>query len=338
MKIKEIKIVMLVLVAMFVVTTAFLPAAMGQKNDFSLEKEYGELFLINMGHSEKLIKPIPLNNINGDLEAVSFSIKNGGYIIINVNDLSVPEFSLESNSPFSDSTKTYVYNGPLSYMEDKQGKLFSIGIENLSDEAGNPEYIYEAEIVDKDKKLSDLKTLVSMASVLSVNYGSSLDYSLKEWETTTAYPCGPIAAAITLDYFDDHHNNAFIPSQYESESYLLPYLTPNYIPQWATLPQMEQGLFYILFNNGLTSSYDTGREDNVDYDKIMSLIDSDKPSIVSLDNHPTYSDHWVVAHGYYVQTVPWVTPHYYLIVNDVWGNNNVYIFVDSYVDEMVYIE
>ncbi|NPE28009.1 hypothetical protein HNV12_08545 [Methanococcoides sp. SA1] len=128
MKTKEIRIATLTLIAMIVVTMTVVPAAMGQENDFSTEKEYGELFLTIMGQSKKLIDPIPLNNMNGDLEAVSFSIKNGGYIIINVNDLSVPEFSFEGNAPFSDTDKMYVYNGPLAYMEDKQGKLFLIGI------------------------------------------------------------------------------------------------------------------------------------------------------------------------------------------------------------------
>lgn len=52
MKSKNIKITTLTLVAMFVVTMAFVPTAMGQKNDFSLEKEYGELFLENMGIQE----------------------------------------------------------------------------------------------------------------------------------------------------------------------------------------------------------------------------------------------------------------------------------------------
>ncbi|MCM1986345.1 C39 family peptidase [Methanococcoides seepicolus] len=337
MRTKEMRIVTLTLIAMFVVIMAVVPVAMGQENEFSTEKEYGELFLKNMGQSKKLINPIPLNNINGDLEAVSFSMKDGGYIIINVNDLSVPEFSLESNSPFSDSTRTYVYNGPLAYMEDKQGKLFQIGIGDRSDEAVIPEYIYAVESVDKDKKLADLKTLDSRVSVLSVNYGSSLDYSLKEWIATTTYNCGPTAAAITLDYFDDHHNNAFIPSQYESQSALFPFLTPDYIPNDAILPQMEQGLFDILFDHGL-NSYDAESKDYVDYNKIISLINSDKPVIVGLDNHPTYGYHWVVTHGYYVETVPWVTPHYYIIVNDGAGNNNVYILVDGYVDDMVYIE
>ncbi len=336
MKTKKIKIATLTLIAMFVVTMAFVPAAMGQKNDFSLEKEYGELFLKNMGQSEKLIKPIPLNNINGDLEAVSFSIKNGGYIIINVNDLSVPEFSLENNSPFNDRTKTYVYNGPLAYMEDDQGKLYQIGIGDRSDEAVIPKHIYAVESVDKDKKLSDLKTLDSMISIQ--NYGASLDHTLKTWIATTTYDCGPTAAAITLDYFDDYHNNAFIPSQYESQSALFPFLTPDYIPNSAILPQMEQGLYDILFDHDLTSSYDTERKSYVDYNKIMSLVNSNKPSIVGLSNHPTYGKHWVVVHGYYVQTTPWVTPHYYVSLNDGWGNNNAYTLVDSCFVEMVYIE
>jgi hypothetical protein len=336
MKTKEIKIATLTLIAMFVVTMAFVPAAMGQKNDFSLEKEYGELFLKNMGQPGKLVKPIPLNNLNGDLEAVAFSIKKGGYIIINTNDLSIPEFSFENDSPFSDKTKTYVYNGPLAYMEENQGEISQIGIEKNTKETTTPEYIYAAKSIDKNKKLSDLKASESTISIQ--NYGGELDHSLKTWVATTTYDCGPTAAAITLDYLDGYHNSAFIPSQYESQSALFPYLTPSYIPTGATLPQMEQGLFYILFDHGLTSSYDADSKNYVDKNKVISLVNSDKPSIVGLNNHPTYGDHWAVVHGYYVQTTPWVTPHYYVLLNDGWGNNDVYTLIDSYFEEMVYIE
>ncbi|WP_048170535.1 hypothetical protein [Methanosarcina siciliae] len=71
---------------------------------------------------------------------------------------------------------------------------------------------------------------------------------------------------------------------------------------------------------------------------IQSLINSNKPVIVDTDNHPTFDEHWIIAHGYYVLTVPYVDPQYYIIVNNGWGDNNVNVLVDNYIDDMVYIE
>ena len=91
MRTKEIRIATLTLIAMFVATMVIVPAAVGQENEFSTEKEYGELFLNIMGESKELISPIPLNNLNGELEAVSFSMMNGGYIItVSYTHLTLP--------------------------------------------------------------------------------------------------------------------------------------------------------------------------------------------------------------------------------------------------------
>ena len=60
----------------------------------------------------------PLYNINSDLEALCFNYSPSGYVIVNVNDFSIPEFSPSSTTPFpySDSANSsYVYNGPLNY-------------------------------------------------------------------------------------------------------------------------------------------------------------------------------------------------------------------------------
>lgn len=145
------------LTAMLLVGMAFVPAVSAQANEnvgtnsendeYSIEKEYGQLFLERMGYSAKLTSPIPLKNMDDKVEVVVFSVNNEGYIIINVNDLSVPEFSMTSGSPFIDESKDYYYNGPLAYVE----------VEKLKDKKVKTAYIYKKEKVDKSKKIFDLK-------------------------------------------------------------------------------------------------------------------------------------------------------------------------------------
>jgi len=333
MRTKEMRIATLTLIAMFVATMVIVPAAVGQKNDFSTEKEYGELFLENMDQSKKLIKPIPLNNMNGDLEAVSFSMKNGGYIIINVNDLSVPEFSLEGKSPFSDSDKAYVYNGPLAYMEYKQGELFQIGTGCKSDEAVTPEYVYTVASTDKDKKLADLKALNNRMNARSIGSGS-LDDSLRTWEDDNIF-CGPIAAGITLIYFDDQHDDDFVDSSNENQDDLLSLIiNGGYIPnQGTTALTIKNGLHDYLEDQNLDDDYSADSRYSFSFSKLKSLINSDKPAIILTVNHPTYSNHWLIAHGY-VELINYK----YMIVNNGWGGNNVNVAVDGYIDDMVYID
>lgn len=64
------------------------------------------------GESEEVLNPCILKNIKGNEEAVVFDISNGGYIIVNINDLSVPEISFEGKNPY-DGCENPVYNGPL---------------------------------------------------------------------------------------------------------------------------------------------------------------------------------------------------------------------------------
>lgn len=74
------------LTAMLLVSMAVLPAVSAQANEnigtntenyeYSIEKEYGQLFLEKMGYSAKLTSPVPLKNMEDDVEAVAFSVNN----------------------------------------------------------------------------------------------------------------------------------------------------------------------------------------------------------------------------------------------------------------------
>lgn len=325
---------------MLLLSIVFVPAASAQTNEnmgindecdnFSIEKEYGELFLERMGYSINLTSPTPLKNLDNDIEAVAFSISNEGYIIINVNDLSVPEFSMTNKSPFIVGNKSYYYNGPLAYVE----------AEELKNREIKTKYIYKKEKVNKSKKLLELQEAATSAQKIQTlsSTGGSLSHSLRTWEDSSVY-CGPIAAGITLIYFDDYHDDDFVDSNYENQDDLLDLITDGYIPNQGTSTlTVTNGLDDYLVDRNLDDDYSAKSSSSFSYSKIQSLINSNKPIIVDTDNHPTFGEHWIIAHGYYVLTVPYVNPQYYIIVNNGWGDNNVNVLVDNYIDDMVYIE
>ncbi|WP_135603688.1 hypothetical protein [Methanococcoides sp. NM1] len=329
------------LTAMLLVSMAVLPAVSAQANEnigtntenyeYSIEKEYGQLFLEKMGYSAKLTSPVPLKNMEDDVEAVAFSVNNEGYIIINVNDLSVPEFSMTSGSPFVDESKDYYYNGPLAYVE----------AEKLKDKKMKTAYIYKKEKVDKSKKLSDLKkTAIETPNIqlLSSTSGSLL-HTLETWEDDNIY-CGPIAAGITLIYLDDYCNPNFVDPGYENQQDLLNLITTDYIsnsPDGVSPYGIRDGLNSYIADQNLDNSYSSyGTLFN--YNKLVSLINDNKPVIVCTLNHPTFITHATIAHGYYVLDVPYVNPQLYIVVNNGWGDNNISILVDDYLNKQVWIE
>ena len=67
--------------------------------------------------NSKLSQPIELYNPNNEVSALFFADKTGGYIIVNVDDESVPEFSpTENNKYIVNKDKRYFYNGPTTCM------------------------------------------------------------------------------------------------------------------------------------------------------------------------------------------------------------------------------
>jgi hypothetical protein len=80
-------------------------------------KEYAEEFITANNCNQKIVDAYPLYDLNDELIAVLFKL-DIGYIIINIRDLSIPEFSFVSKSIYSsDDVKKY-YNGAFEYFEE----------------------------------------------------------------------------------------------------------------------------------------------------------------------------------------------------------------------------
>lgn len=73
----------------------------------------------------KLKDPIKLYNFQNSVQALLFqSESDNGYIVVNLSDSSIPEFSPKyKNKIVLNKNIKYFYNGPLNYFEEHNGQV-----------------------------------------------------------------------------------------------------------------------------------------------------------------------------------------------------------------------
>lgn len=329
---------------------------------FGTEKKYGTAYLANLGYSVILSNPIPLYNFDYELEAVSFTIKNNGYIIVNSNDLSIPEFSLKAQNPFEKSyNKLYLYNGPLQYFEKTQDEIRNIKtnqnikINNLNKNEMN--FKYKKDKINKENKYKELikqnstrknnNDLMSITASGEYEEFYKLNVYLRQYDTSRY--CGVDGTAILLKWVDDYFAPTMVSDLIDTEKSLTDYLVNNdYIYDGGTSAfTVVNGRKY---NDYLTTTGIKGYISDhvgtypVDYipytysDIKYKIKQGNYALMVSTSAHPypTFDNHWVLPYGYakpVLQTEP-----AYLIVNDGFGNNDVYIEAsDQYFRNIIYM-
>jgi hypothetical protein len=315
-------------------------------SEYQYEKEVAISFLNSIGIEKKLVNPIMLYNLDGEEEVISYELDNGGYIIVNINDLSIPEFSLKGNRKFSEPNTKYVYNGPLAYFIENNNELVDIKTKAIlsKDEFRTK---YKKEKINKEAKFkADISkySKVPMERIINAKKNlhiTQLPKTLKTWYKSGGY-CGPIASSILFMYYDKQFDDSYVSTSKESETLID--LMINYVTTSGGDP--EDGTSYDELNDAINDYLDDYFSSNYSViykkpsyesatSKIKYCIANDKPAIVGLDNHATYGDHWVIAHGY-------VTSYAYIVVNDGWGENDVWIWSglnanDNSVDGCIYL-
>lgn len=81
-------------------------------------KQYAEDFIAENNSNEQIISTYELYNLNDEVVAMLYNLSTG-YIIVNIKDFSIPEFSFESNSCYSNDNSKKYYNGGLEYYEER---------------------------------------------------------------------------------------------------------------------------------------------------------------------------------------------------------------------------
>lgn len=282
----------------------------------NIAKTRAEMFLNSVGKPALLEEGILLKNLNGEYEAVSFSMPENGYIIVNIKDLTIPELSFENSNPY-DNVKNPIYNGVLSYYS-KVGEEFVSLKDNSSVRIEQFENVYsKEEIADKEESIRTLENTLKN-QLRHVNIERYINGSLKTWYISGGH-CGSIASAICMRYYYDYVSTNYVSS--------------GSIGQNALIALMQQyvgsgGTTYSNLDNGLDNYFNARNVNNsanaitsFSFSRVKTQINRSRPIIIGTTNHPTFGDHWIIGHGYFTSPVD----GNYVIVNNGWGNNNVWI-------------
>ncbi len=292
----------------------------------SLAEKKANSFLNSLGGKHKINNPIILKDLNDNNTAVSFSIDDKGYIIIDLKNLSVVEMSLDNNNPFL-NIKNPIFNGPLNYYQKTKKGFLSLKDDSLLQK--NEFKIVYGETKNVPKR-TDENIYYPFASTNTVKV---LSGSLKKWYID-GNNCGSIASAITMRYYYDNVNKKYVDSNKISENSLIA-LMQHYVGAGkTTYPQVVNGL-----NNYFTSrklNNFARAERGFNFNKLQNRIYNNRPVIIGTDNDQKYGNHWIIGHGYAIIRDS-VTTTNYAIVNDGWRHNNIWINIKaSSLDGLIY--
>lgn len=326
----------------FLLSVVFLivlvPPAVAQEFDTLPIQQVAEQVITDFGEYT-IAASRKLYNVSGELEAYLYSFEPIGYVIVNVNDYSVPEFSPTASCALSNlnNTSKAVYNGPLFYLEmTEQGYLRDIKTQQAVNVEDLP-FIYSARddnktlesAIDNDS-ISSTRTIISeVCSVLPPTWNSS-------------YFCGVDAVAIVLNQLHRAHYSINISSINKNDE-LQQYLVDNYyivnsgtfasdlVNGWGNYKGIN-ALFADLAMSSLYLAYYNNYSLSI-VNNMRSSFRSNYPVILGTENLPGYIDHWLIAYGYYFNDMTAA----YWIVNDGWGSNDIYVDTYSgYYDEVIF--
>ncbi len=298
--------------------------------DVELAKTRAEIFLKNVGRTSQLKDEVLLENLNGEYEAVAFTLGEKGYIIVNLKDMTIPELSFENPNPYL-NIENPVYNGTLGYYSKKGNEFVSLK-DNVSVGMEQFNKVYSKEEISNKKELVQGLEDSSKEQLRHVNIERYINGSLKTWYISGGH-CGSIACAICMRYYDDYVSTKYVASNQTDEDSLIS-LMQQYVGAGGTSTSD--------LVDGLNEYFDDRNVYNTTYSKsyfsfntIKNKINKSRPVIIDTDSHPTYGEHWIIAHGYFASKVDGD----YVIVNDGWGSNNVWLNIDSGdLDDLVYFK
>jgi hypothetical protein len=332
MKILKCTRKLLSLVIVFVMILSLSTASFALDN--SKETLYKQAKLVAnsyMQNSGSCKDPIELYNLNEEVAALFFASGTSGYVIVKLNDFSVPEYSTESNNTFiTDKNAKYYYNGPLVYLKQVNNQLLDLPGSKLlgtvqevkngmnRQAAANGMIIFGSDHKSSDKALRDarLSQVMSAKAVpLIVGYitGTVPNYSYNPNGI-----CAATASAMYARYYDIYRDNNYVPVGLETAAGVLLTITlATYIPVNAIPFQVVNGLSSYLTSQGVSSGIYAETATSMN---ISACIANNEPFVMLINNHPTYGNHYVTGYGYSFNSSA-----NYAIVNNGWGSTGVYI-------------
>jgi hypothetical protein len=275
--------------------------------------------------------PIELYNLNNEIVALYYKAIDKGYVIINIKDKRIPEFSDESNNKYISETKKNYYNGALTYLEQgSQNEIIdSKTLETINTNL-NPKDIYGT---TENIAATNLKTkTITKKSILDQSFGNVASSSKTISGTVPNYSynpdgrCGATASAMMLRYLDINYNGKIVPTKYHNDEINFIKKLTNYIPVDSSAYNVYGGIESFENDYGVSNLYLSIEYAQIG--QIVSAVNANKPFVLGLLHHPDYGNHWVCGYGYYIGQ------NDYARVNDGWGSTGVDINL-AYCDQLI---
>ena len=329
---KFIAIIMSILiVGCCLVTPASATNISKEKNNFITERV--EDFVSSRKGEDFTIKAIkPFLDEEENVISYCYFLEPVGYVIIDTG-AEVVEAAFDNTASYkaliSQEGNIY-YAGPLNYYT-RNNSCYN----NIMTKEAVPE---NAVAVSINEFTDTISTSVSYNAVNTnaLSRGSittdKLTGTLRRYSYNTGVICGSTAAAIMLMYYRDYRDSWVVPSWHDTSTgqSLIELIRPEINgdpPQGAFCSDVVRGLNFYFRWRGIADQYSatwsSGSVSATTYNAIRSLITANKPVEILINDHPTYGNHFVVAHG--VEKEIHGSTYYYIYAGDGWGSNNVLI-------------
>lgn len=269
----------------------------------------------------------------GSVIAYCYFLEPAGYIIIDTN-AEVTEAAFENTASYralvSQNDEIY-YGGPLNYFTKESQEYNDIVTNEKMQKDAAVECIKN---FDETVRLAKQEKAVSnfAAETRSTITTNKLPGKLRKYSYNTGVICGSTAAAIMLMYYRDNIDSWVVPSWHDTETgeSLIELIRPQINgdpPHGAVCSDVVRGLNYYFRWRGISNKYSSkwtsGGVNETTYNAIKSLINSKRPAEILINQHPTYKNHFVVAHG--VEKEIHGSTYYFVYAGDGWGSNDVLI-------------
>ncbi|URZ08949.1 hypothetical protein [Clostridium felsineum] len=303
-------------------------------------------FISNLHENKKIGKEIKLYNFQDKENSVCFILKNGGYIIVSLEDYSIPEFSITStNRYFTNTNKKYIYNGPGEYYQKNNNTVISLINNKLV--TNQVSIVDKLSLVSKSNVNTKKQLGINNISESSVTYNSNfLPHLVPSYTYNPNGVCGSTAAAMFVEYWNDYIDGRWVPTELQSGDgtllikALIPYcqidgsaaLDPTHTSLGSGADNLANGIHDYLNSKGVQQSM---YWENFNINRVEDCINNKIPAMITLANHPVYGNHVVVASGYIILNNTLNGTINFIQVSDGWGGQGTYV-ASTYCDKVVW--
>lgn len=285
----------------------------------------------NMG---EITKEIPLLNSDGETTAYCLECTSG-YLIYDMNG-NIVEYSPTNESPFVNVDSDAYYGGPLNYIAEENEKLIDI---NTNEEIEHVDFV---PIAEETTAVSEVITDSNVSTQALANGNGTIETKVNGFPRNLNYNtggyCGALAATQLFLYIADYKDSSILTSYYKDNPQNLYNYLKQLIPSYTSGYNLYKGMNDAMNSNVISlnqTAVGAGVQDV--WGLAYYIINTTQmPSILLIQDHETYNDHWVVTYGVVKCFYNYQLVDRFYIVNNGYGKNGVRINI-KYQYNLVYL-